>query len=88
MRLLSDTPRIMLAAPKSGSGKTLLTCGLLEILRRRGLNRSRQNVTDWHDPHRFTAMCLAFPGETAAFRRQGVVEGLGGAGRTGGNCSL
>lgn len=28
-------PRIMLAAPKSGSGKTLLTCGLLEILRRR-----------------------------------------------------
>ena len=31
-------PRIMLAAPKSGSGKTLLTCGLLEVLRRRGLN--------------------------------------------------
>lgn len=31
-------PRIMLAAPQSGSGKTLLTCGLLEVLRRRGLN--------------------------------------------------
>lgn len=26
----------MIAAPKSGSGKTLLTCGLLEVFRRRG----------------------------------------------------
>ena len=30
-------PRIMLAAPKSGSGKTLITCALLEALRKRGL---------------------------------------------------
>lgn len=30
-------PRIMLAAPKSGSGKTLITCALLEALRQRGL---------------------------------------------------
>lgn len=28
-------PRLMLAAPSSGSGKTLVTCGLLHLLRRR-----------------------------------------------------
>ena len=28
-------PRLMLAAPSSGSGKTLITCGLLHLLRRR-----------------------------------------------------
>lgn len=30
-------PRIMLAAPKSGSGKTMVTCGILQALTRRGL---------------------------------------------------
>ena len=30
-------PRFMLAAPGSGSGKTLLTCGLLRLLQRKGL---------------------------------------------------
>lgn len=30
-------PGILIGAPKSGSGKTLFTCGLLEILKRRGL---------------------------------------------------
>lgn len=30
-------PRVMLAAPKSGSGKTLLTCGLLQVLKEDGL---------------------------------------------------
>lgn len=30
-------PRVMLAAPASGSGKTLLTCGLLEVLKNRGM---------------------------------------------------
>ncbi|MDO5702133.1 MAG: cobyrinate a,c-diamide synthase [Lachnospiraceae bacterium] len=29
-------PRVMIAAPKSGSGKTAVTCGILEILRRSG----------------------------------------------------
>ncbi len=29
---------IMIAAPKSGSGKTILTCGLLALLKRKGLN--------------------------------------------------
>lgn len=30
-------PRILLAAPSSGSGKTVITCGLLEAMKRRGL---------------------------------------------------
>ncbi|MDR0335071.1 MAG: cobyrinate a,c-diamide synthase [Methanomassiliicoccaceae archaeon] len=31
-------PRIMLAAPSSGSGKTLITCGILQALVNRGMN--------------------------------------------------
>lgn len=30
-------PRLIFAAPKSGSGKTLITCGFLEVLKRRGI---------------------------------------------------
>ena len=30
-------PRIMLVAPRSGSGKTLITCALLQALKQRGL---------------------------------------------------
>lgn len=30
-------PRIMIAAPKSGSGKTTITCGILQALKNRGL---------------------------------------------------
>lgn len=55
-------PRIMLAAPKSGSGKTLLTCGLLELLRRRGLNPIACKCgPDYIDPmfHRYV---LGIPG--------------------------
>lgn len=29
-------PRILLAAPKSGSGKTMITCGILQVLKRQG----------------------------------------------------
>ena len=29
---------VMIAAPKSGSGKTMITCGLLKLLNRRGWN--------------------------------------------------
>lgn len=55
-------PRIMLAAPKSGSGKTLLTCGLLEVLRRLGLNPIACKCgPDYIDPmfHRYV---LGIPG--------------------------
>ena len=30
--------RILLAAPKSGSGKTMITCGIITLLKKRGLN--------------------------------------------------
>ena len=33
---MSNLPRIMIAAPKSGSGKTIFTCGLLNLLAREG----------------------------------------------------
>ena len=55
-------PRIMLAAPKSGSGKTLLTCGLLEVLRRRGLNPIACKCgPDYIDPM-FHCYVLGIPG--------------------------
>lgn len=33
---MNEIPRILFAAPKSGSGKTLITCGVIELLKRRG----------------------------------------------------
>ena len=30
--------RVLLAAPKSGSGKTMITCGIITLLKKRGLN--------------------------------------------------
>lgn len=32
-----NIPRFVLAAPKSGSGKTMLTCGMIRLLQKRGL---------------------------------------------------
>ena len=44
-------PRIMLAAPASGSGKTLLTCGILMALKNRGLHTvSFKCGPDYIDP--------------------------------------
>lgn len=55
-------PRVMFAAPKSGSGKTLITCGFLEILRNRSLNPVACKCgPDYIDPmfHRYV---LGIPG--------------------------
>ena len=44
-------PRIMLAAARSGSGKTLLTCGILQVLKERGLKpASFKCGPDYIDP--------------------------------------
>ena len=37
-------PRILLAAGASGSGKTLITCGLLQVLANRGKKRHPLNA--------------------------------------------
>jgi cobyrinic acid a,c-diamide synthase len=34
----ASLPRILFAAPSSGSGKTMITCGFLEVLKRRGMD--------------------------------------------------
>ena len=33
---MSQIPRFMIAAPSSGSGKTLLTCGIMRLLQKEG----------------------------------------------------
>ena len=44
-------PRFMLAAPSSGSGKTMLTCGMLQFLKNRGLGPSAYKCgPDYIDP--------------------------------------
>ena len=55
-------PRVMIVAPKSGSGKTLITCGLLEALKRRGTDvRAYKCGPDYIDPM-FHRSVLGIPG--------------------------
>lgn len=55
-------PRILFAAPASGSGKTVLTCGILELLRRRGMGCvSYKCGPDYIDPL-FHQYVLGIPG--------------------------
>lgn len=48
-------PRVMIAAPGSGSGKTMITCGILELLRADGRPAAFKCGPDYIDPmfHRF-----------------------------------
>lgn len=51
MSKLTHLPRIMLAAPASGSGKTMLTCGILMALKNRGLQTASFKCgPDYIDP--------------------------------------
>ena len=46
-----ETPRFLLTAGASGSGKTLITCGILQALKNRGLNpASFKCGPDYIDP--------------------------------------
>lgn len=55
-------PRIMIAAARSGSGKTIITCGMLEAIRRRGIDvRSYKCGPDYIDPM-FHRSVIGVPG--------------------------
>ena len=55
-------PRVMTAAAKSGSGKTIITCGMLETLKRRGIDvGSYKCGPDYIDPM-FHRRVIGVPG--------------------------
>jgi cobyrinic acid a,c-diamide synthase len=55
-------PRILFAAPSSGSGKTMITCGFLELMKRRGMDLvSFKCGPDYIDPM-FHQYVLGIPG--------------------------
>lgn len=46
-----DIPRILITAGKSGAGKTMITCGILEVLKRKGLRITAYKCgPDYIDP--------------------------------------
>lgn len=62
MNMTTQIPRILFAAPCSGSGKTTVVCGFLEILRRRGVEAASFKCgPDYIDPM-FHQYVLGIPG--------------------------
>ncbi|MCI9080008.1 MAG: cobyrinate a,c-diamide synthase [Lachnospiraceae bacterium] len=73
-----EIPRIMIAAGSSGSGKTAITCGLLQVFKNRGLNAvSFKCGPDYIDPL-FHKTVLGIPSKNldTFFVPPGIVQGL------------
>lgn len=71
-----NTARLLFAAPRSGSGKTMAVCGLIEILKRRGLKVSAVKCgPDYIDPM-FHRSVLGVPsGNIDTFFTEGETAG-------------
>ena len=78
MRDTRDVPRVLITAPKSGSGKTTFTCGLIAALLLRGIKvRSFKCGPDYIDPM-FHRMVLGIPSGNldSYFTEEGSVRRL------------
>ena len=73
------TPRLLLTAASSGSGKTMITCGILKALKNRGLNCAAFKCgPDYIDPmfHRKVLGIDSYNLDTFMCKRTGVRQSL------------
>lgn len=72
-------PRLLLTAASSGSGKTMITCGILKALKNRGLNCAAFKCgPDYIDPmfHRKVLGIDSYNLDTFMCKRTGVRQSL------------